>query len=144
MLLLLLEIALRTDQCVGPLATPPPLANGTLIHAQLIFRHGARTPGGNYSNIEHSGEWYCDDISAISPRFQAAPIIHPRNYHEKFDTKFMPEAGPRIRANVSRIFRLIRISLFRVFFRLLRFWRDQQTSTELFIQGMFPQHRPTT
>ncbi|KAK8892034.1 hypothetical protein M9Y10_029256 [Tritrichomonas musculus] len=82
--------ALRIDQCQAPLNTPPPIPGGRLLHAQIIFRHGARTPGKNFSDISQTGPWYCDDSRAISPRYQAAPVIHPRNYHEKFDQKMMP------------------------------------------------------
>lgn len=90
MLLTFAILFLRIDQCQAPLNTPPPVPNGHLLHAQVIFRHGARTPGDNYSDISLSGPWYCDDERAISPRYQAAPNIHPRIYHEKFDEKLMP------------------------------------------------------
>lgn len=89
-MIFLIALALRIDQCEGPAKTPAPVPNGRLLFAEVIFRHGARTPGANFTNVEETGEWYCDDPRAISPRYWAHPILHPRNYHEKFDPKVMP------------------------------------------------------
>lgn len=89
MLLVLARLALSglidPEKCVPVLKSPAPVPNGRLIHAQVVLRHGARTPGENYSSIEDTGEWFCDDPQALIPRHHAAPVVYPRIYHEKFN-----------------------------------------------------------
>lgn len=77
------------NKCVPPLITPPPVPGGTLIQAQVVLRHGSRTPGENFSVIEETGEWFCDDISALVPRYHAAPMENPRIYHENWNSDFV-------------------------------------------------------
>jgi hypothetical protein len=79
-----------TEYCVAGLKSAPPVPDGKLIHAQVLIRHGSRTPGTSFGNRSLTGEWFCDEINSSSPRFHPAPVVHPKNYHEKFDTVLMP------------------------------------------------------
>ena len=77
------------DKCEGPIAFADPIANATLIQLQVLIRHGARTPGKNHFPQYDLGEWHCDEDDAIAPRYNPAPVVHPRNYREHFDRRIM-------------------------------------------------------
>ena len=77
------------DKCIPALKAPEPVPNGQIIHAQVVLRHGARTPGENFSSISDTGDWFCDDPEAMIPRHHAAPVLYPRIYHEKFNQRIL-------------------------------------------------------
>jgi acid phosphatase len=55
-----------------------------------LIRHGSRAPGASFGDRNLTGEWFCDEIDSPSPRFHPGPVVHPKNYHEKFDPELMP------------------------------------------------------
>lgn len=90
MLFLLILVRLQPEKCAAALKSPPPIEGGKLLLAQVLFRHGARSPSSNYTRVEDTGNWTCDVPDAISPRFYPAPVVRPRNYRQHFDSRLMP------------------------------------------------------
>ncbi|OHS98704.1 histidine acid phosphatase [Tritrichomonas foetus] len=79
----------HSDQCVAPIKLPVPLENGTLLQAQVLIRHGSRTPGSDFFDSGNAQEWHCDENDAISPRLNPAPVNFFRSYHDEFDSRII-------------------------------------------------------
>lgn len=77
------------EHCVAPLTLPEPIEKGTLLHVQILLRHGARTPSIDYYNSSHLQEWYCDVLDSHAPRINPAPIKFFRNYRDQFDSRLI-------------------------------------------------------
>lgn len=81
-------VSSRPLRCESPLEWSP-VKDATLLHMQVLIRHGARTPGDDFYNSSKTQEWHCDEPGCISPRINPAPIVYPRDYHDAFDKRLM-------------------------------------------------------
>lgn len=79
--------AVVDNRCVAPTTLDPEPPNLKLVHAQIITRHGQRTPLNAYLPYENRGRWECDSEDAISQREEANPNVFYRRYKLVFDDK---------------------------------------------------------
>jgi len=80
----------ESEECVSPLIhAEPPSPDAKLIQVQVLIRHGNRSPGDDGKLQGDNNTWICDDDQAISPRFNPAPVRHPRNYRDSFDRRLV-------------------------------------------------------
>jgi len=87
MLFLFSLLCFNERLCQAPIKFAEPIPNATLMHVQVVIRHGARSPGEMFVPINTTGDWICDDNDSFAPRFNPAPVLHPRNYRDKFDSR---------------------------------------------------------
>jgi len=65
--------------CEAPRLFPEsPNSSYSLIHAEILLRHGARTPIVQFLPRSHRGIWQCDSTEAEASRIEAVPLVHPR------------------------------------------------------------------
>lgn len=74
--------------CVATPKFPEPL-NSSFVpkHAQILLRHGARTPIVQFLPLIRRGSWQCDSTEAFAARIEAAPLVHPRRIRKILDQR---------------------------------------------------------
>ncbi|EAY19630.1 Histidine acid phosphatase family protein [Trichomonas vaginalis G3] len=74
--------------CKAPTKFPEPL-NSSFIpkYAQILLRHGARTPIVKFLSLDKRGVWQCDSADAYASRIEAAPLVHPRRIRRILDQR---------------------------------------------------------
>lgn len=77
------------ETCESPLKLADPPEGAKLLQVQVLIRHGARTPGEDFFNYKNMSVWHCDEPDASIPRYNPAPVLHPRNYRDAFDRRLV-------------------------------------------------------
>lgn len=83
--------------CVAPRKTPEPIKNMKPLYAQILTRHGARTPLTNYLPASHRGYWTCDEENSIAPRMHASQRNNYRRFKHVLDPRlvaYLPNCRP--------------------------------------------------
>ena len=89
--LMMTPIDENDPRCVAPLTHAPgkPTPDAQLLQYHLIIRHGNRSPAPDFFLKNDTNVYLCDVPSSISPRYNPAPVKHPRTYYDKYDPRIM-------------------------------------------------------
>lgn len=83
--------------CQAPHVYAAPIDNMTLAYAQVLVRHGQRTPISQNLNTSDKVEWHCNELGLPGARTVSAPSRRYRFYHRKLDQRNL-EYPPSCRA----------------------------------------------
>jgi hypothetical protein len=153
------------DRCVAPNTFPDlPGPEYKPVHAQILFRHGARVPIIEFLPYAHRGAWQCDSTSrsAVAAKIEGTGLERPRRIRRLLDSRLavyppncnigdLTVEGMKMHENLGRNFRdyivnklkLIPEDLDPNYFTARATWYERTyRSCISFLRGLFPVQDP--